>query len=272
MTMLLRMSLLLALLAAAPRGHVAAAFHCLVLLALFFPKFGKHQDFWLALTSLQGFAIFYSWGSSDNHKYLIAYWFFTLYLALLATKQNKDLFKDFCAQSARYLIAGSMLFAVLAKAIHPEYMNGDFFRFTLLMDGRFKVFTILLTEVDKSVLEANAAAMKLMRDSQQSEMLLQGLAEVNALALFLTWWTILIEAIIGVLFLWNKKPLFSHLCLMVFMITTYSVATVTGFSLVLCCLGYAHAQRQDLPDKMKLFYPCFFAFTFVLGLSFGEII
>jgi hypothetical protein len=272
MTMLLRMSLLLALLAAAPKGHVAAAFHCLVLLALFFPKLGKSHDFWLAITSLQIFAIFFTWGSSDNHKYLIAYWFLTLYLALLSTKNNKGLLIDFCSQSARYLIAGAMLFAVLAKLIHPEYINGDFFRYTLLMDGRFKVFTLLFTGVDKAVLEANGEAMNLMRDSQGLSMTLQGLKEVNMLAIFLTWWTVLIEALIGFLFLWNKKPALTHVCLIVFMITTYSVATVTGFSLVLCCLGYAHIQNQEVDRRLKLFYPCFFAFTFVLGLSFGDIL
>ncbi len=266
--MILRMSLLLALLAAAPKGQVATAFHCLVLLALFFPKLGQHRDFWLALTSLQSFAIFYTWGSSDNHKYLIAYWFFTLYLALLSSKGNKDFFKDFCASSARYLIAGAMLFAALAKIIHPEYVNGDFFRVTLLTDGRFQVFTSLLTDLDKSILEENYSTMKLMRNSAISEMSLQGLKEVNFWALFLTWWTILIEVIIGLLFLWNKKPLWGHLFLITFMITTYSVATVTGFSLILCCLAYAHCQSQTLPRKIALFYPIFFAFTFILGLSF----
>ena len=272
MTMLLRMSLLLALLAAAPKGHVAAAFHCLVLLALFFPKLGKNHDFWLAITSLQVFAIFFSWGSSDNHKYLIAYWFLTLYLAFLSTKNNKQACVDFCSQSARYLIAGAMLFAVVAKLIHGDYINGDFFRYTLLMDGRFKVFTTLFTSVDKTILDTNGEAMKLMRDSQGLSMTLQGLKEVNALAIFLTWWTVLIEALIGTLFLWNKKPVLTHACLIVFMITTYSVATVTGFSLILCCLAYAHALKQDFDPRIRLFYPCFFAFTFVLGLSLGEIL
>ena len=81
----------------------------------------------------------------------------------------------------------------------------------------------------------------------------------------------MIEALIAFLFAWNKKALWSHAVLMIFMITTYSVATVTGFSLVMCCLGYAHAQIQNFDPRIKYFYPCFFAVTFMLGLSLGDI-
>ena len=83
---ILKMTILLAILAAGPEGKIGLMYKFLGVCALFHEKTSKSSALWLGLTALQFFGVFYNWGSADNHKYIIAYWFFAIYLSLLYSK------------------------------------------------------------------------------------------------------------------------------------------------------------------------------------------
>jgi hypothetical protein len=68
------------------------------------------------------------------------------------------------------------------------------------------------------------------------------------LAKFLTWWTVLIEGMLGTLFLLpasKKTSWLRNATLILFAITTYSVAPVRGFGWMLMLLGLAQTEPEE---------------------------
>ena len=73
------------------------------------------------------------WPLADNHIYLLAYWCLAIGLALAAPAPAATL-----ATSSRWLVGAAFGMAVLWKAVlSPDYVDGRFFRVTLLTDERF---------------------------------------------------------------------------------------------------------------------------------------
>ena len=73
------------------------------------------------------------WPLSDNHIYLLAYWCLAIGLALSGPAPAATL-----ATSSRWLLGAAFAMAVLWKAVlSPDYVDGRFFRVTLLTDERF---------------------------------------------------------------------------------------------------------------------------------------
>lgn len=84
------------------------------------------------------------------------------------------------------------------------------------------------------------------------------------MALVLTWWTILIEAVVAVLFLWpeDRGPSrWRDPALLVFILTTYPVAPVIGFAWVLAAMGTAQSTRRGFP-----YWPAIYVAAYVLVL------
>ena len=73
------------------------------------------------------------WPLSDNHLYLLAYWCLAIGLALSGPVPAATL-----ATSSRWLLGAAFGLAVVWKAVlSPDYVDGRFFRVTLLTDERF---------------------------------------------------------------------------------------------------------------------------------------
>ena len=73
------------------------------------------------------------WPLSDNHIYLLAYWCLAIGLALSSATPAATL-----SASSRWLLGAAFAMAVLWKAVlSPDYVDGRFFRVTLLTDERF---------------------------------------------------------------------------------------------------------------------------------------
>ena len=71
---------------------------------------------------------------------------------------------------------------------------------------------------------------------------------LEIMAQVLTWWTIIIEAVVAVLFLWpeDRGPSrWRDLTLLAFIVTTYPVAPVIGFAWVLASMGVAQSTEQS---------------------------
>lgn len=202
---------------------------------------------WLLLAIAVGSGVVYDWATSDNHKWLIAYWLVAVTCACWAKQDRRDVLHA----NGRCLMVAVMGLAAFYKATTPTYISGDFFEFTLLADSRFQGFTSLLTDLNSWHLEENRRVMQDLLLGSEWDVIPRGLhrtESVRWLAWFLTWWTVCIEGAIAIVFAWPEKsrwyPL-RHYLLLTFAVSTYLVAPVEGFGCMLMLLGMAQCLERD---------------------------
>ena len=87
-----------------------------------------------------GLRIADDWPLADNHIYLLAYWCLAIALALRSLDAVRTL-----ALTSRWLVGLAFVFAVIWKAfLSPDFLDGRFFRVTLLTDPRFGEAAMLI--------------------------------------------------------------------------------------------------------------------------------
>ena len=162
-------------------------------LGILFDRFRQSKLFWgFQLTFYSIFCYIY-WYSIDNHIYLWAYW---LVAILISISTNK---KEFLEISGKYLIAFCMFYAVLQKSLSYNYLNGDFFYFTLLTDMRFG-FIGKFIQYDLSFLVSeNLRTLDMMKSNTENYFLKAGPYILKPISYALTWYTFCIELIISIL-------------------------------------------------------------------------
>jgi hypothetical protein len=198
-----------------------------------------------------------AWPIGDNHAYLLAYW--CLAVALGCAVRERD---AVCAVSARWLVGLVFAFAVLWKAISPDYLDGRFFRVTLAVDPRFESFTQLAAGLAPDELAAQRGFLVQHVDDAL------GVAEtgppeptrLRAVALVVTWTTFAAEVALALAFLWplGRGPSrWRDPPLLAFSAGTYAVAPVEGFGWLLLALGLAQCDRAR--PWLRAAYPAVFA-------------
>lgn len=207
------------------------------------PQLKFRPGYWVLLGVLWMTWTIYNWASADNHKWLTGYWLF----ALATACSFRDRAWVIVQKNARYLIAFAFLFATVAKVASGGYVNGAFFEYTTLHDVRFRGYSQALGLV---TLEQGVSNSKAFKDVTgplpiAKERELSATERLRASSLFLTWWTVFIEAVIAIVFFlplarWRDPAL------LVFLLTTYTVATVTGFGWLLAIMAMALSERRIL--------------------------
>jgi hypothetical protein len=97
----------------------------------------RHGGFWLAVAAVRAVGqLPTGWHVIDNHQYLLTYWCLALGVALLLRDPRSVL-----RVNARLLIGLAFAFATLWKLISPDFTDGSFFTYTLLVDARFDAVT-----------------------------------------------------------------------------------------------------------------------------------
>jgi len=200
--------------------------------------------FWFALSAGLIVNHFLLWHTLDNHKYLLTYWC----LALGISRLQADSLGA-AALNGRLLIGLCFLFAAASKLLSPEYMDGTFFHYTLLTDRRFSGVSDIVGGVTTEAMVANGVAMRdLARPYGAVEhVALNDGPRIAAMAQVMTWWTVVIEGLIALLFLLPRRLRVGALrdaVLLIFMFTTYPVATVVGFGRVLTVAGLAQTENR----------------------------
>jgi hypothetical protein len=233
----------------------------------------RKASFWFLVTFIVAAAHIRNWHSIDNHKYLITYWCLSIACSLLTSDP-----RQFLAINARLLIGLSFAFATLWKVISPEFLNGTFFHFTLLTDQRFlRVFQLLgalhIGGVANETIIANRNAFISLLHSHAPLMPVQlhDILWVGAVARVMAWWTVLVEGSVAVAFLWpaRRRSIWRDVLLVVFIVTTYPVASVVGFGWIVAILGIA--QTTSGP-AWRLIYLAFFATLPLAELPYGSLI
>jgi hypothetical protein len=215
-------------------------------LCLLFPAVRGHAVTWWVLAGLIALRIVAVWPLSDNHIYLLAYWCLAVGLALHAVDADALL-----ARASRWLLGAAFAFAVLWKAfLSPDYLDGRFFRVTLLTDPRFGDAVQVVGGMPKDTLDHNREALVALPGgaSLLTPTPIVEPPRFRAFALALTWGGVLLEGLLALLHLgpWSRRlDLLRHLALLLFCVTTYAFAPVAGFGWLLATMGLAQCARDQ---------------------------
>lgn len=246
------MTLLLLLLYSSELWHVRLAATVLAVLAFVFSSLRRNAKFWFIVAAVVLIGNWAQWSQVDNHKYLLGYWCFAFSCSLQTGKPEKSL-----ATAARCLIGSSFLFAVFWKVTSGDYLDGSFFQHALLSDDRFRFIAWRLGGVSGQMAEVNAAARQALvnYDSHLTTVQLLSTPGIVFVGSLMTWWTILIEALVTTTFLWPPRTTLSNIrdfFLLIFILSTYAVAAVIGFGWVLVIMGLAQCTERF--KHMRLAY------------------
>jgi hypothetical protein len=241
----LRLTLLSMLLRPIGAGLVRPCILGLAVAGLLLPGLLRQPGLWIALTVLTGLRVVLDWSLADNHAYLLCYWCLAVSIALCFRNPAACL-----ALNGRLLIGLAFVFATLWKVVFsPDYLDGRFFRVTMLTDPRFADFAQLAGGLLPEQFEELRTFVKQHVDGQLFEpsFLPAEPPRFLLLAASMTWWTVAIEGAVALTFLWPVGRGLSKVrdaTLLIFCVTTYAVATVAGFGWLLLALGIAQCQPE----------------------------
>jgi hypothetical protein len=215
-------------------------------LGLLIPGQLRSKFIWLPLAFLTGLRVFLDWPLPDNHAYLLFYWCLAVSIALFSRDSDHCL-----AFNGKFLIGLAFAFAVIRKGVlSGDYMDGRFFSIAMLTDPRFEAFTMSVSGLGEYELEN----MRLFVEQHiDGELPARGLdvpslpSKLHLVSEILTYWTVLIESAVAILFLIPSKAAVSRLrdaFLILFCVTTYSVATVEGFGWLLIAMGVSQSGER----------------------------
>ena len=205
--------------------------------------------FWFLIAALQCYHNITYWYAVDNHIVVANYW--SLAVAIALTNKNPI---EIIRSNAQVMIGLIFFFATLWKAISMQYMSGAFFEFTFLLDQRFLSPLRLFSGLSNELIAVNyqLASELVSPVNITNSVTLNSTNQLNVIAHFTTWWTVIIEGVLAVLFLLSsfwKRIRLRNLLLFVFALTTYSIALVTGFATTLMVLGTANCKEEESLDQ-----------------------
>ncbi len=185
------------------------------------------------------------WLWIDNHKFLMSYWVLACTLAVLGPRTSQIL-----RWNGRMLVGLCFAFATLWKIVAGQYWNGEFFTYTLLTDGRMDFIAHTLAGLPRAVLN-QARVLEdtiALMPSETIQASLPVSPRLHFVAMALSWWTLVIEAAIAVLFL-ASRPFarrWRDWVLLTFVATTYVFVPVLGFGYILTILGLAACESPKI--------------------------
>jgi hypothetical protein len=241
------LTLLLLLLYSSPIWYVRIPITILVILAFLHRSLRLAATFWFVVTAIVLAGNLMAWYSVDNHKHLMAYWCLAIALSLIADKPNEIL-----VSNARMLIGLTFLFAFFWKIVSPDFRSGSFFEYSLLFDDRFRFFAGTFGGQIEPVTKVNRAALTALTsyDSQLHSVRIIQSGGILVLGTVITYLSLTLEGLVAVTFLvpaFGRVRVFGRVrdaCLLAFVVSTYSIATVVGFGWTLIIMGIAQCPTR----------------------------
>jgi hypothetical protein len=232
---------------------------------LIYPKALRQWQVWAALSVLTAIRIAADWPLADNHIYLLGYWLLAISVALRSRDAAATL-----ATASRSLIGLAFVFAVLWKvALSPDFVDGRFFRVTLITDPRFAAATQIIGGLSDDQLKAAREAVALL--PQGAELMNPPpMVEPERLRLFAlasTWGVLVMESLVAALMLSRARAAGSlrHLVLLAFCAVTYAFAPVAGFGWLLLVMGLAQVEAW------QIWLARLYQLTFLIVLFYDEV-
>ena len=163
-----------------------------------------------------------------------------------------------------------MSYAVIQKIISPTYTDGSFFYFSILTDQRFNFIGKLIQFDMKSVIAENINQIDVLKSNTESVILNTGPWVLKPISSFLTWYTILVECLLAVIFYLKEKFYYwQHLMLILFC-TIYILLPVKGFAFTLLILGFSNVKKEH--TTIKSIYLVFILYMFAISTLFRDLI
>jgi hypothetical protein len=241
-------------------------------LVLISPRLLLTPAIWAGVSVAIAVRIAEDWPLSDNHIYLLAYWSLAIALSLRKADAGGVL-----AFNSRLLLGLAFSFAVLWKAVlSPDFLDGRFFRVTLLTDPRFGEAAMLIGGLSADQLASNRRALEPLPDGAE---LLESPAIVEpprlrALATISTWGIVALEASVAILMLMpaaRVAPIVRHVVLLVFCLLTYAFAPVAGFGWLLLVMGAAQTSPEEVWMR-RLYLVAFVSVLFYAEVPWAALI
>jgi hypothetical protein len=204
---------------------------------------------WMLLSALVAARIVAVWPLADNHIYLLAYWCLAIGLALAAPVPAATL-----ATSSRWLLGAAFAMAVLWKAVlSPDYVDGRFFRVTLLTDERFTDASMVFGGLTPAQMAENRKFLEPLPEGAQllTPPPFVEPPRLRAFAAGATWGGLALEALVALLCLMpsgRRCEIGRHAAVLAFCATTYALAPVAGFGWLIATMGLALCG----PEQRKL--------------------
>jgi hypothetical protein len=201
---------------------------------------------WLWAAAFAGLGIRHlsDWHGLDDHIVASAYWCGAMALALSARLPLPTL-----AAAARLLIGSLFAFAAAWKLGSGEFMDGRFFRYSLVFDDRFRTVAEVVGGTTDVMDAANHQALQGLVDADepgQAITLREGTRNVPVAWVF-TIWGALVEAAVAVTFLVPLRRRWGwlrHAALIAFAATAYVIVPIGGFGALLLVLAAATVETE----------------------------
>lgn len=233
---------------------------CLLVFVLY-PRSLRRPQFWFSLALAGTISIIVEWEGIDNHKYLLAYWLWVLFVVNLFAQPERQ--QRIILFNARFFLCLIFLAASAQKLSSPSYRSGAMFEHYLYVDPRFAGFGKLIG-VDPAAGEAVKKRIMFLRspfaDVEGNDIHLAGSDRARVAALAMTWWDVSLQFAIGALLLFRRRRAdeIAHILLLFFIFTTYLPAPVFGFGWILAIMGFTLA-KDAFPKIATAYILCFFA-------------
>jgi hypothetical protein len=235
-------------------------------LVLISPRALRTSAVWAGVAILVAVRIADDWPLADNHIYLLAYWALAIALALRARDVSHAL-----STASRWLLGLAFAFAVLWKVfLSQDYLDGRFFRVTLLTDPRFAEVAMLIGGLSADELMANRRALDPLPDGAAlaTPSAVIEPPRLRALAIVSTWGIVLLEVLVAITML-GPPPVIPaglrHILLLSFCAITYAFAPVAGFGWLVLVMGAAGTGEADVWVRRV------YAGAFLVVLFYSEI-
>lgn len=240
-------------------GYLSIFMPVILIPGLLFSAVRQNKFFWL-LVSLMGctfYLVLDLVGYVPNHKHIFAYVILAVTLSMFIKEKVHPL--DFMKHQSKIIIGLCFLFATTGKFMAPEFLNGSFFEFTNTTDPRFFGFSTLIGGVDMHALQQNEANLNAIVNTINPlfSFPVNGVEQIHTWGFLISYWTIFIEGMIAISFCLPSRFLiakYRNVFLVTFIITTYPIATVTGFAIILTALGFIQSVKDNKLSLVSYFY------------------
>ena len=218
--------------------------------AFIFPNLRTSRALWGAALIIVAAGTYGNWYAVDNHKYLLGYWCLAIFLSLTTGAAGETL-----EAAARRMVVLVFGLSTLHKTLSPDYLDGAFFYYELMLDERFAGLARHVGGIPEHMERLNQAARKALVnfDSGLTAVELQGTAMAARLGTFMTWWNYLIQAVIALAFGLPPESRLGktrHFWLLLFLFTTFLFAPVIGFGWVLAIMGIMQTGREEARTRV----------------------
>lgn len=223
--------------------------------AVLLPFIRRSGPFWIVVFIFRFLSqVPHHWTVLDNHQHLLNWWCLGLGLVLMTVEKEESL-----RILSRLMIGLCFLFAAIWKIRSPDFLTGDFLSWRFTTDARLREFaeSFLGLPVGTGLKNSEVFTSLWSRPPGSSQLLVTG-EGVRWVARAVSWYTVLIEGFVAILYLAPQRLRITQWApwvLLVFIVTVYPVTPIIGFasSLVVYSIGASKAKGRWTGIAIPLF-------------------